>query len=166
MNAWKSTLLMSALALFVGTSAPALAHDEVETSPLAKIVVPEAKEGQARLSSEEQIIKLFNEEVKKPNSLLAKAFAEIKAEFESMHFDDEIAPIDVVYYESGASGGSFGATYLILIRQGYRSSTSVATAFEANIYGEVDEESETTYEITKRVNLELKPYPAQVEQKK
>lgn len=106
---------------------------------------------------ESGLIKLFNDEAVKVGSPLNTFIKELKADPDNEYstIDDTITSQDLVRLDSGASAGKFGVSYLILIRSGYKSSSTIAAYLKATVYGSIEDDGDTTIEINEPAKVSI-----------
>lgn len=105
----------------------------------------------------EGIVKLFAKEAAQNNSKLSLFLKKIKEnpDNQDSEIDNTITTDDIVRLDSGASAGKFGIDYLILIRAGYRSSTTTVAYLKAVAYGSIDIDEDTVIEITEPATVTI-----------
>lgn len=120
-------------------------------SIMAKTTIP------AGLSITEGFVQLFSTEATRPDSKLNSYLKKLKAnpDYEDYEIDNFITTDDIVRLDSGASAGSFGIDYLILIRGGYKSSTTTLAYLKATAYGKIDIDDTTMIEITEPAKVSI-----------
>jgi len=120
-------------------------------STMAKTTLPEG------MSLTDGLVKLFSTEATKTGSKLNSFLKKLKAnpDNEDHEIDNFITADDIVRLDSGASAGKFGIDYLILIRGGYKSSTTTIAFLKASAYGRIDIDNDTTIEITEPAKVSI-----------
>ncbi|MNL22639.1 hypothetical protein D3C87_1439940 [compost metagenome] len=123
-----------------------------QAAPMAETQLPAAYS-----SFEEELVKLFNQEAQIPNSPINKYMTALKADPENDNYwiDDTITTADILRLDSGASGGTFGIDYLIVIRAGYKSNTFAVGYLKGLATGAIDIDDTTTLKITEPAKVTI-----------
>ncbi|MNT69453.1 hypothetical protein D3C86_1987740 [compost metagenome] len=81
----------------------------------------------------------------------------LKADPENDNYwiDDTITTADILRLDSGASGGTFGIDYLIVIRAGYKSNTFAVGYLKGLATGAIDIDDTTTLKITEPAKVTI-----------
>jgi hypothetical protein len=104
------------------------------------------------------IAQFFNEAAKVKGSPLNKVMAKVRAEAkkDGSFIDEDAAQAeDIVRLDSGQSGGTYSARYLLIIKAGYKSSVFPVAYFEIWDSARDGDEENTTIAIDHQATVEI-----------
>lgn len=110
------------------------------------------------INATQELAKLFNEEFAREGSPLRKALADVIKD-NSDESGPRLVPVDaddILHLESGGSGGLYSTEFLIPLRAGYKSNTTIEAYVIASEFISFRDDDGVTIRLDRRVKVTIK----------